>query len=169
MPISGGVLHELQTGVGRIAGANVHKSLVEVTDTLITSAQVLALNATPITVVAAPGTNKYTEFLGAIVFLDYNSAAYVDDIGEDLVFKYTDGSGAEVSMQADGGLFDGTADAVVWMPPKGNNEAVPGVEMVANAVLVLHLLVGEWITGDSPLKVRVFHRTHDLDQLTAIA
>lgn len=142
---------------------------IRVTDTIIATAAVLALNATPITVVAAPGVGVFTEFLGAYVLLDYNAAAYVDGAGEDLVFKYTDSSGAEVSIEADGSLFDGTADACVWIPPIGAAAAVGAVEMVDNAVIVLHLLSGEWITGDSPLKVRVYHRQVRLASMVAIA
>lgn len=143
--------------------------MIRVTDTLIATGAVLTLNATPISVVAAPGANVYTEFLGAYILLDYESAAYVDDAAEDLVFKYTDENGSEVSMQADGSLFDGTADALVWVPPVGASGAVGAVTMVANAAIVLHLLTGEWITGDSPLKVRVYHRQVRAASMEAIA
>lgn len=140
---------------------------VRVADVLITTAEVLALNATPKTIVAAPGTGKYLQFLGAIVLLDYNSAAYVDDAGEDLVFKYTDSSGSEISNTLDGSAFDGTADALVIAEPV--NPAANVIEVPANAAIVLHLLVGEWITGDSPLKVRCFYRVVEKADLEAIA
>ena len=142
---------------------------IRVTDTLIATGSVLALNATPITVVAAPGSGVYTEFLGAYVFLDYNSAAYVDGAGEDLTFRYTDASGTQVSVQGDGTLFDGTADTLVWFPSIGASSSVAAVEMVDNAAIVLHLLSGEWTTGNSPLKIRAFHRQVRKAALEAIA
>ena len=41
--------------------------------------------------------------------------------------------------------------------------------MVDNAVIVVKLLVGEWVTGDSPIKVRVFHRQVRKAALEAIS
>jgi len=143
--------------------------VIKTSDTLIATAAVLTLNATPVSCVAAPGAGITLEFLGAYIFLDYNAAAYVDAAGEDVVFSYTDASGVEVSIRADGGEFDGTADALVWVPPIGAVGAVGGLTMVANAAIVLHLLSGEWATGDSPLKVRVYYREIRTASLEAIA
>lgn len=143
------------------------KHAAKYADVLVTSTEVLALNATPKTIVAAPGAGYVNEFLGALVFLDYNSAAYADDAGEDLVFKYTDASGSAVSNALDGSAFDGTADALV--PAYPLNAAASVLELTANAAIVLHLLVGEWITGNSPLKVRCFYRTHKVSELESIA
>lgn len=141
---------------------------VAVADKLITSTQVLALNTTAIEVVPAPGAGKYNEFLGAIVFLDYNANAYVDDAGEDLVFTLTDKNGAEVSHTLDGSLFDGTADAIVTAYPL--NAAASVLEQAANAPICLFLKSGNWTGGDSPLKVRVFYRVIEkisLERITA--
>lgn len=131
---------------------------VKVADTLVTTAQVKALNATPIEMVAAPGAGISLQFLGAYVFLDYESAAYADDAGEDLVFEYNDGSGEAVSLSADGSLFDGTADALVWVAPIDADATNNSVTLAANVNIAIHILTGEWITGDSPLKVRVLYR-----------
>lgn len=140
---------------------------LQVADKYITSAQVLALNATAIACVPAPGAGKYLMFEGAIIFLDYNANAYVDDAGEDLVFTYTDKSGAEISHTADGSAFDGTADTVVFVRPL--NAAASVLEEVVNTPICLFLKSGEWITGDSPLKVRVFYRVVDLAELATIS
>lgn len=140
---------------------------IGVSDVLVSSAQVLALNASPIVAVAAPGAGKYLQFLGAAIMLDYNSAAYVAAAGEDLVFKYTDGAGAAVSNALDGTLFDGTADAVVFANPLNADASV--LEGAVNAPIALHLLVGEWATGDSPLKIRTYFRTVTLSDLEAIS
>lgn len=140
---------------------------IQVADVLIPTGEVLALNATPKTIVAAPGAGNYLEFLGAYVFLDYNSAAYADDAGDDLVFKYTNGSGAAISNALDGSAFDGTADVLLFARPL--NTAADTVEIVANAAIVLHLLNGEWVTGNSPLKIRCYYRVIRSASLEAIA
>ena len=98
-----------------------------------------------------------------------NATAYADDAGEDIVFAYTNASGVEVSTRADGEEFDGSADALVWVPPIGGVGAIGGLTMVDNAVIKIKILVGEWVTGDSPLKVRVFHRQVRKAALEAIA
>lgn len=129
---------------------------MQASDKYITSTEVLALNATAINVVPAPGAGKYLMFMGAVVFLDYATTAYVDDAGEDLVFKYTDKNGASISHTLDGSLFDGEADAVVYAYPL--NAAASVLEAAANAPICVCLETGEWITGDSPLKIRTFYR-----------
>ena len=136
-------------------------------DKIVSTSEVLALNATPITVLSAVGAGTYPVFMGASVLLDYNSAAYVDDAGEDLVFQQLSG-GDEVSQSADGTLFDGTADACVWVGPKGG-EALTTGSLVANGGFEVTIKSGEWITGDSPLKIRLWYRTIAKADLEAIA
>ncbi len=124
-------------------------------DVTITAAQMLALNATPQSLVTAPGAGYALVFVGAVAFLDYNSAAYAGiAAGEDLSIKYTDGSGLEVGVLETTGFLDQTADQLRYVPPK----AVAGFTPVANAALVLQILTGEITTGDSPLKLRVYYR-----------
>lgn len=136
-------------------------------DKIITTAQVKALNATPISVLAAVGTGVYVEFLGAYVFLDYNSAAYADDAGEDLVFQNLS-AGTVVSQTADGAEFDGTADALVFVGPN-NDDASETNTLVANGGFEVTIQTGEWITGNSPLKIRLFYREIRKAALEAIA
>jgi len=140
---------------------------IKIADKIITTGQVLALNATPITVLAAVGSGIYPVFLGAYVLLDYNSAAYADDAGEDLVFTQLS-AGAEVSHTVDGGEFDGTADACVWVGPKAA-EASATTTLVDNGGFEVTIKAGEWVTGDSPLKIRLYYRTITKADLVAIA
>lgn len=139
---------------------------VRVQDKLITTAQVLALFATPIEVVAAPGANIALQFLGAHVLLDFNSAAYVDDADEDLVFKYTNAAGKTISQEIDGSLLDDGADMLAFVGPAGTDPIVAAE--VANAAIVVHVLTGELITGDSPLKIRLYYRQVRVVSLEAI-
>jgi len=128
---------------------------VQSKDVTISAAEMLALFATPRTLVQAPGAAYALVFEGAVAFLDYNSAAYAGiAAGEDLSVKYADASGLEVGALEATGFLDATADALRYVPAK----AVAGFTPVANAPLVLHMLVGEVITGNSPLKLRVYYR-----------
>jgi hypothetical protein len=125
-------------------------------DTLITSAQLLALNATPQTLVAAPGAGLVLIPRYFLFFLDYNSAAY-DGIaaGENLAVKYTNGSGQLVATIETDPFLAATADAIrlAYPTPATTSDIIP----VANSPLVLHLLVGEIATGNSPLYVRTVY------------
>lgn len=164
------IRHALTAGGDLVADALDGVGDLRISDTLITTAQVLALNATPIEVVAAPGAGIYNEFVGAVLLLDYNSAAYAGvAAGEDLVFKYTDASGAEISAHIETtGFIDQTNDEVYFVGAKSAQGAVGGVLGVANAAIVLHLLTSEVITGDSPIKIRTIYRQISLAHLERI-
>lgn len=126
-------------------------------DTKITTAQLLALHATPISLVAAPGAGKFLMFLGALAFLKYGTVPY-DGIasGEDLGVKYTDASGALVATIETTGFLDASANALRQV---GSMNAIAAANLipVANAALVANLLVGEIATGDSDLYMRVYY------------
>lgn len=130
--------------------ASVQRSV----DVTITTAQVKALFGTPITVVPAPGSGLAAVPIGAVLFLDFATAAY-DGIaaGENFVFKYTDASGATLITVESDGFLDASADALRYVDA-ANTLITP----VANAPIVAHILSGEIATGDSPLKIRFFYR-----------
>lgn len=127
--------------------------------TTITSAQLLALNATPISVVPAFGAGlmPLVERWGA-----YKAAgtAYAGiAAGEDLVLKYTNGSGAVAAtpIETTGFLDQATAQAR-WAGPLATGDgATPASVGTFNAALVAQLLVGEITTGTSDLIIVVHY------------
>jgi len=124
-------------------------------DVTITTAQILALNATPQTIVGAPGANKAIIPMGVVLYLPFNSVAYSGIAsGEDFSFKYTNASGAEVLQVETTGFLDASASAVRFAQPNATL-----LTPVANAAIVLHLLSGEVAAGNSPLKIRFYYRT----------
>ncbi|MDG4549870.1 MAG: hypothetical protein P9F19_01465 [Candidatus Contendobacter sp.] len=121
----------------------------------VSSAELLALNATPKTLIAAPGGGKALILVAAELWLDYNGAAYAGiAAGEDLTIKYSNAAGATLATIETTGFLDATADALRYVEPTTTAAITP----VANAPLVLHLLTGEITTGDSPLKLRLLYR-----------
>lgn len=127
-------------------------------DTLVSSAQVLALNATPITIVPAPGANLALVCEGAVIHKPAGTAYAGIAAGEDLSVKYTGAAGLEVGEVETTGFLDQTTAQTRFMRVHTAASAISSIIPVANAVLVLHLLVGEITTGDSPLHIRVYYR-----------
>lgn len=127
-------------------------------DITITTGQLLALNATPKELVAAPGALKAIIVEELQLMLDYNSIAYSGiAAGEDLEVRYTNGSGALIATIETTGFLDQTADEYRHVFPV----TTAATESVANAAVVIALASGEIAAGNSPLKVRVRYRTVD--------
>lgn len=132
---------------------------VKTVDVAIPAAQMLTLNATPRTLVQAPGAGYALIFVGAIAFYDFVAAAYGGiAAGEDLSVKYTDAAGLEVGQLEATGFLDQASDQLRYIRPHHAASGPNGITPVPNAALVLHMLVGEVITGDGPLKLRVYYR-----------
>lgn len=130
-------------------------------DVTITSAQLLALNATPQTVLAAPGTNKAIIVEGVLAYTAGGTAYAGIAAGEDISFKYTNGSGQEIAVIETTGWLDQTTAQVRYAHPQSGAIAagtVSSITPVANAAVVVMLLVGEIITGNYPIKFRIFYR-----------
>lgn len=139
-----------------VTSAKLDVSTIQYAEVALTNAQVLALRATPIALVAAPGAGKVIEFVSAEFIFDY-TAAYTED-ADNLAVKYTDGSGAKASADLETtGFLDATSDQL------RNLIAIGGVVQVANAALVLHNLGGEEFGGGNAanaLRVKVAYRVH---------
>ena len=147
------VLFRPYAASGTVVELNADDRLTE-TITL-TSAELLALNATPKTLLAAPGAGSALVFEGATLFLDYATTAY-DGVaeGEDLTIRYTNGSGQLVATIETTGFLDQATDQLRYVYPATTAAITP----VANAAMVLHLSTGEIATGDSPLKIQINYR-----------
>lgn len=143
---------------GAVSAAKIASGLdlVRFVDVTISTGELLALNATPKEIVAAPGTGLAIVPAGPValvLMLDFATTAY-DGIaaGEDLSLAYTGAGGTELISVESTGFLDATADALVY--------AAPGslVTPEEDEPVVLHLLTGEIATGDSPLHVRFYYR-----------
>jgi len=137
--------------------------IIQFTDTAISSAEVLSLDSTPKTLVAAPGANKALAFVGAIVFYDYNSVAYVVD-GTDNMGVYYASSGDFVAGLETTGLLDQAAD--VYRGTADFASTLSTMDVSVNTALELRL-TGAVTTGNSPIGVRTFYRVIDLSTLSA--
>jgi hypothetical protein len=124
----------------------------------VASAAVLTLNATPVTIVAAPGANRCLIFEGATVYKSAGTAYGGIAAGEDFAVKYTDASGLQVGSCETTGFMDQATAQVRFVRAYSAASGVSDITPVANAPLVLHLLTGEIATGTSPVVLRVLYR-----------
>lgn len=148
-----GDLIPVQVTPGQVIATDTSIAQADIT---ITTGQLLALNATPKSLIAAPGAGMAIILVDAQLMLDYNSAAYAGiAAGEDLEIRYTNGSGQLVATIETTGFLDASADAYRHVYPASSAAITP----VSNAALIMCLASGEIITGNSPLLVRVRYRT----------
>lgn len=136
-----------------------HAAGMCVEDVTLSSAQILALNATPITLIPAPGADKALIFEGAMIHKPAGTAYGGIAAGEDLAIKYTNAAGLDVGeVETTGFLDQATAQTRYIRPVVQGTAPVSSFTPVANAALVAHLLAGEITTGDSALHLRIFYR-----------
>lgn len=127
----------------------------------LSSAQILALFTTPITVIAAPGAGKFIEIQSIHPWLDFNSAAYVPG-GSNLEFRYVNGSGSRIGYVTSTGFLDAVADAHRVIVPGGGGSAYTATD-ANNAAVVAYISLGNPITGDSPVKLEILYRVRTFE------
>ncbi len=126
----------------------------------IATAAVKTLHATPVSLVATPGSGYFIEVDSIHWFLDYGTATYdAAGAGDILCAHYTNGSGAAVVDGVAGDTI-GAAAADYHVVVHAALEVVP----VANAAVVAAVAAGEWYAaaGDSPLKYEIRYRIRTL-------
>lgn len=132
------------------------------------------LAATQIELVASPGASAYIEFVSAIFALDWNSTAWTEaDAPDDLVIRYTDGTGGIVSELLDAtGFALAENDYITAIGPVSDIQAGTTAKIgllktaCVDQPLVLDNTGIEWTgSGNSPVVVIVYYRIHTLTEL----
>jgi hypothetical protein len=125
---------------------------------LITAAQVLALNATPRTLVPSPGPGRFLVFKGMHIHKIAGTAFAAIAAGEDLAVKYTDANGQIVATCETTGFLDSAGAQTRQVHPHTPASGSSSVTPADAAPLVLHLLSGEITTGTTPLRIQIFYK-----------
>lgn len=143
-----------------VASADLDVATVQYAEVSLTNAQVLALRATPITLVAAPAAGKVHEFISVMLFFDYTGA--YTETADNLVVRYTNTTGIIVSGTIEmTGFIDATADTAV----RGiaiTDAIVAKTGCDAQALVLHNSGDGEFGAGNAAntIRVKVAYRTH---------
>lgn len=126
----------------------------------ITSAQLLALHATPVEMIPAPGDGFFIRINSWTVRHGTGTAYAGIASGEDLALKYTNASGVNAAgvIETTGFLDQTTAQIRTAGGSSGSSagSATPSdITPVNNAAIVANLLVGEITTGNFDLQVLI--------------
>ena len=135
----------VQFGIGEVAALSAN-NYIETTIT-VTAAQLLALNGSPVTLLAAQGANKYIKILFVTSFLDFNTTQYT--ASQPLVV----GSGGFDYASIPNTQFNTNADKVY-------SPAIAGNTLAANSALTLSTDASP-TNGNSPLKLKIRYQVLD--------
>lgn len=134
-------------------------ALVRVASVLLTNAQVLALRATPPTLVAAPGAGKKLSFVAGSLNVNGTAGAYTESTAN-LALRYAGASGVQISQTVEStGFIDQAGKMHTDILPKLDPIATEA--QAVNQPIVLHNLgAGELGGGNAAntLRATVLYR-----------
>ena len=116
-------------------------------ETTITSAQIKAIRATPITIATAPGAGLVIDLESAVLLLKYGGTnAFTNP--QNFAIKYVNGSGVAISQAITAaGFIDQTGNMRTSAAPKVDQVATQA--QCENQVIVLHNTGASEITGNA--------------------
>ncbi len=128
-------------------------------DVLLSATQMDTINATPVTLIAAPGSGLTNIVTG--VYFKVNSTGFTPfELGSGVMeIRYTDGSGAKVITDITNAVVEGSTDAESWNPAI---LAVP----VSNAAIVAHTST-DVTAGTGNIQMRIFYKTVKVSEIVA--
>lgn len=157
---------QAQTAGKLLTAANLGaEGFLQYADVTLTNAQIKAVRATPVTLVAAQGAGTVIKFMGALLKLNYGGNNAFTESADNLAIKYTDGSGVAVS-----GTIESTAFITATADTYSNAEPAAGAIVAAtgaeNQALVIHNTGDGEIAGnaadDNTLSVRVYYTVQSI-------
>ena len=150
--------------VTNLAVGQIPTDLLTYTDTQLTNAQVLALRAAPITLVAAPAAN-FAIVVDNVFFYFDSAGAYTLAADRDLTVEYA--SGADIMVVESTGFLDQATDQA-RVASANYPEATPFTPIAASLVRLFNPGAAELGGGNAAntLSVRVYYHVVDMAAFT---
>jgi hypothetical protein len=117
----------------------------------ISSADVLQLNSTPLTIVAAQGVGTVIQVISASVKIDFNTTPYATNIQLQII------SSGSVKAQHSGNVLDASVSTVRFLAEQAATVATD-TQLLENADLQVTVRTGDPTAGDSDISVYVLYR-----------
>jgi hypothetical protein len=118
----------------------------------LTSSQILNLNSTPITLLAAPGSGKTYEVLGILTRMNFVSAAYATNTTLQVLY-----SGAALVVATNSNIINATVDKIGKMALAAIS-AAGSTQYLENTALNLNVGGGNPTTGDGTLDIYITYK-----------
>lgn len=135
-----------------VTSAKLDPSTIQTVQLSLTNAQIKALRATPITLVAAPGAGKFILPIACFVELVYGGTnAFTGAANDNLSLKWKDGSGALLMSGGVQAFIQATASAFSMMVPGAavGSTINAAKSVVDNQALVIHNQTAGEIAGNA--------------------
>lgn len=146
-----------------VTSAKLSADTIQYATVTLTNANIKALAATQITLVAAPGAGFALEFVSAMLKLNAGSEA-LTEAGDNLGIKYTNAAGVQVCTTIEcTGFIDQTVDTYTNAVPKADN--IVAASACENKALVLDNLGSEFAgnaSNDATMDIGIAYRVHAL-------
>jgi len=124
--------------------------------TTLTTAQMLDLQDTPITLIAAQGANTIIEVVSAIFTYDYATAAFtVSNADDDMTIEYADGTDIDIVEAT--GFIDQADDEMRYMLTGLATDADLG-GAINQAVRITNAGTAEFTNGGGEVDIRLIYR-----------
>lgn len=126
-------------------------------DFTLTAAQLDTLNATPVTVLAAPGSGLYNIVTGIALMINSTGLTRMELGSGVMEFRYTNASGSKVITDVTNTVVEAASDAL------GYNPAIVCVP-VANAAIIVNASA-DISSGTATIQGRIYYRTLKLSEI----
>lgn len=140
---------------GSVTPYEMSQDALQSVNLTLNATAVKALATTQFTIINSYGPNQAVVFLGAGIAYDWDGGtAYTIQGGDDLVFRYQNGSGNIVSTTIETtGFLDQTADKTRYASPLDTQD-----NLILNQPVVLDNIGTDVTLGTSPLKIVAWYR-----------
>jgi hypothetical protein len=140
-------------GAGKVTPAMLSNTPQEyfLADLTIATGDIFTLNATPITIAAAPGSGFFIEVISATTQMTFAAAAYTTNTTVQLI-----NTGATVAQLEDSAILLSTVDKITKFEPV--TAATAGqTQIIENTALQVKVATGNPAAGDSDIKIQVIY------------
>lgn len=135
------------------------QQIFDYVDTVLSAAQVNALNASPLQIIPSPGPGWAAIFEAMVAYYVYGSAAFTIGSASGLAVKYTNGSGLQLAQVAVTGFIDQATNQLRYVPTYRAASGAGGITPVPNSLICLNMLTAEVTVGTGcQLKIRAYYR-----------